>query len=162
MSILPSPNDDTAQAFVRRWNEFGQLVTLVPGGLEQGRLSGFQPGTTPQPEHRRLSPYATFDVTKSRDGIHQTGTGNYVDFRKVQLRIWGTHPAVEEVIRFLRDPAGDGSVRVFNRVYLSTVAPNMGIVQLEENDLRKDDVTKDGEDVWMADLFYESWTSRPE
>lgn len=155
---MPSADNDVAQAFAAKWDADSGLTALVPGGLQQGRLSSYQPGTDPRVE--RSKPYASFDVTKSREGTHQTpgpgGIWTRIDYRLVKLEIRGLKPDVEKVLAYIADN------RVFNRRALQTQAPFMACLQLDDDDLAEDEATKKGEDIWVGTVKLEVWTQRNE
>lgn len=196
LAFLPCADDDAAQAVVAKWNADVNLPTLVPGGIQQGKLSSWQPnaaeyepatGKQPagsmgatgtaavgnasaiqsqQAQGLRKMPYAGFDVTVSRPGIHQTTTGlydYYLDFRLVVIEIRGLKPAVANVMAYLRQTQpGVPLSGLFNRQTLATQATFIGCVQAEADDLREDPAPKAGEDIWIGTVRFEVWTQRPE
>ncbi|MBY0523428.1 MAG: hypothetical protein K2R98_08510 [Gemmataceae bacterium] len=178
---LPCADDDVAQAIVAKWNADPRLSQgtqpLVPGGIQNGRLSSYQPGAAEQqpatpgsptfgtpasataqatqaPIARRV-PYASVDVTKAREGNHQTG-GDYIDFRLATIEIRGRKPDVAAAVAYARN------AKVFNRQPLPTLAPFLTCLQQEGDDLRQDQAMKAGEDVWVGTIVLEVWTQRPE
>jgi len=159
MARLPSPNDDVARAVVEKWSADGTLAALVPGKLQQARLSSYQPeGGASEP---RQSPYANLTVTKEKEGLHQT-FGHYLDFRLATVEVRGRKADVEAALEYVRDPNGDQSGGLFNRQTLNTVAPFVACLQLEEDDLRQDPEQKAADDVWIGTIRLSVWTARPE
>jgi len=157
---LPSPHDDVAQAVEGKWKADDGLQRLVPGGLQQSRLSSFQPGI--EPKVARALPYATFDVAKGDESLHQT-SGAYLDYRKVVIEIRGLKAGVEAVLAYVRDPAGNQvSGGLFNRQTLQTQAPFVGCTQAEDDDLKIDPDTRAGEDIWIGTIQLSVMTARPE
>ncbi len=150
---LPSANDDVARAIVLKWAATAALIELVPGGLQQGRLSSFQSGV--EPKRARAVPYAHFEVKKGKEGVHQTG-GDCIDWRSVRIEVRGLKADVENVLEYLRNN------RAFNRATLQTQATFLACLQTEDDDLKEDDAPRAGEDIWVGCVALEVATQRPE
>ncbi len=160
MARLPSAHDDVAKAVEAKWNGDSGLQKLVPGGLQQARLSSFQPGV--EPKVIRSLPYAVFMVSKGDNSLHQTN-GPYLDFRDVLIEIRGLKADVEAALEHIRDPAGDQTTGgLFNRATLNTEANFVGCTQAEDDDLKIDDDTRAGEDIWTGTIHLNVMTARPE
>ena len=155
-----SADDDAAQAVFKRYNSFDGLKALVPGGLERGRLTSFQPnahsthGEDDTPP-RRLTPYGTMEVTKGQEAMHNTGSV-FVDVRLVRMEFRGKESLVRAILSYII------TNQVFNRQTLETESPFMACLVAEEQDMKKDPATKDGEDVWIGTYAFSVWTNRPE
>ena len=149
------PDDDVAQAFVAKWNADTTLVSLVPGGLEQGRLSSFQPNAAPTGEEKlppeRKRPYATFQVKQGPVPNEEDTGGDFIDHRQVDLEIRGLRKDVAAALGRAR------STELYIR-NTSWDVPNvvrfMGCLEIPGDDLSKDDTggTKDGEETWVGRL----------
>lgn len=158
-----SADDDAAQAVMKKYNATPGLVALVPGGLERGRLHSFQPNVAhgDHPSHpddllpRRQKPYATFEVTKGEGGQHNTGSV-FIDVRAVRLEFRGKESEIRAILSYII------SNQVFNRQTLATESPFMACLVAEDQDMKKDPATKDGEDVWIGTYPFNVWTNRQE
>ncbi|MFX6234561.1 hypothetical protein ABTF60_19050, partial [Acinetobacter baumannii] len=86
LSPLPSADDDVAAAVVKVWQADPQLTKLVPGGLERGRLSSYQPNV--EPRLVRQKPYAAFDVETDGEQLRMSGPApSTVNRRKVTIQL---------------------------------------------------------------------------
>ena len=153
-----SADDDSAQAVMRKFAATPGLVALVPGGLERMRLHSFQPGVAPSGEElppKRKTPYGTFEVTKGQEALHNTGSG-FVDIRLVRMEFRGKESEAKAILSYII------SNQVFNRKTLETESPFLACLVAEEQDLKKDPATKDGEDIWIGTYAFNVWTDREE
>jgi hypothetical protein len=158
-----SADDDVAAAVFKRYSAIDGLVALVPGGLERGRCTSFQPNAAPgdHPSHedeilrRRGVPYGTFEVTKGDGAQHNTGSW-FIDVRLVRMEFRGKESAVRTILEYIV------TQQVFNRQTLETASPFMACLIVEDQDMKKDAATKGGEDVWIGTYAFSVWTSRPE
>ncbi len=157
-----SADDDVAQAVKQKWYAATTLVPMVPGGLQRGRLSSFQPDAAPAPHpepdadtllSKRVLPYARFQVSKSQPGIHNTGT-IYVDIRLVTIEVYGLRAQVEEILSIIRDD------QIFNRQTLATEAGFLACLQMDDPDVVEDETRRHGEGIWIGTVKLEVWTDR--
>ena len=156
---LPTANDDVARAVAAKWTSYPELLVLVPGLLQQGTATSFQPQVEKKTAH--ATPYALFTVTKA-ENFHQT-SGPYLDIRNVVIEIRGLKADVEKALAYVRDPGGDQSGGIFNRKALDTTAAFYGCWQEEDDDLKEDESgTKAGETLWVGTIHLKVGTERPE
>lgn len=160
---MASPDDDVARALVAKWGGSG-LPSLVPGGLEQDRLTSSQPGAPAAAQdaapQARQEPYATFKVEELQEPDLSTG-GQYIDHRRVMIEIRGAKDAVGAAL----DAAGDLYIQqplLFPTGEFPKVVGGqaMAMLELGADDLRKDTTTKAGEDKWVGTLGLHVMTHR--
>lgn len=155
-----SADDDVAQATMKKWYGDAELPGSVPGGLQRGRLTSFQPNVqadnaeqAPSVPNKRVWPYATFAVAKLEAGLHDTGNV-YVDRRLVTIEVRGTHQHVQDVMPMIRT--------AFNRKRLETLAPFLSCLQDDDPDITEDPARAEGEDVWIGSAKLHVTTDRDE
>lgn len=151
---MDAADRDIAQAIERQWAAFPELATLVPGLLQRGRLSSYQPGSSPP--IARLVPYAQLTVTKTAPGMHQTSPSAYIDIRRATIKVYGLEAAVAPVLAYIRENT------VFNRQTLNTQARFMACTQDGDGTITQDEERKQGEDVWVGTIDLDVWTQRNE
>lgn len=161
-----SPDDDVAQAVVTKWNLDPNLMPqLVPGGLEQDRVTPTQPNAeAPQtvvvPAPPRAMPWATFKVDKFQDPDLSTG-GRAIDHRLVTIEIRGLKPDAAKALSAARG-------LFIQKVLLMPAAqfPNvvggmaMAVLEVGADDLHKDETVRAGEDIWVGALAMHVMTDR--
>ena len=155
------PDEDVAVAFVAKWNADVTLTDLVVGGLEQGRLSSFQPNAAPDgetqlPPQRKL-PYAKFEVKQGPIPNEEDTGGEFIDHRQVDLEIRGLKPGV--VAALTRARAGGLFIR--GEWEVPNAVRFMACLEIPGDDLMKDEGgTKDGEELWVGRLGLHVMTHR--
>lgn len=155
-TAILTADDDAAQAVVKRWKANADLVAAVPGGIEWDRLTSFLPDA--DPKKTRHQPYAKMMVEAgpaATESPHSTG-GAYIDCRLVTIEIRGPKAGVESARSIIRTQT------IFNRQTLLTQQPLVGCRQLDDESAKKDEHTKDAEDVWVGTVRLHIWTDRPE
>lgn len=141
--------EDVAVAVAAVWNASPELAEAVPGNLQRGRLSSYQANA--DRNEPRQEPYAGFEVSQGPYANVDLSDGTRIDYRHVRVQIWGLKAAVARALPLLRP--------LFNRT--TYPVPNstlLGSVEVPAtNELKQDEHTKRGEDVWIG--TYEFWVS---
>lgn len=133
------------------------MPVLVPGGLEQDRLTPTQPNAeAPQtnviPALPRKHPWATFRVDKHQDPDLSTG-GQAIDHRLVTVEIRGLKPDVTKALGAARGLYLQKVLLMPTNQFPNVVGGQaMAVLEVAADDLHKDETIRAGEDIWIGTL----------
>lgn len=156
-------DDDTLQGVLAAWKADRTLSALFPLPPATGRIKSTQPGQDVQAS----GPTAVIDCAQGPRPNERFAQGGAVlvrnDYRKVTITLRGTRADVVAGVK--------GVLATFNRALGTSSGAPFSLPSgarfirwwpLNDGEIKEDDSTKAGRDVWQGIVLGEVWTIRTE